>query len=252
MATPRATSSTAIRVVPRDAGVAAWSAAAGAGDMLGTVPYGRNVWSTRGIARWSRYEDGAMTAHDPQRRAALVRALVEIVAERGLDAVSVREVAAHADVSIGAVQHHFRTKSAMLQAAMEDVVTRWAAELDREISDDPPKALRLIAHRLVPDRSDDADSRVWLAFVARAAVEEELAAVHADSMRKLEDSLVAGAMTGRSAPARQRRTIADEMAALMALVDGLTVAVLVEPDRMSPRRARTILDRHLDHMLAGG
>lgn len=194
-----------------------------------------------------------MTAHDPQRRAALVRALVEIVAERGLDAVSVREVATHADVSIGAVQYHFRTKSAMLQAAMEDVVTRWVADLDRNIPDDPRKALRHIAHRLVPDRSDDADSRVWLAFVARAVVDEELAAVHADSMRKLEDSLAAGAAVGRgAASARQRRLIADEMAALMALVDGLTVAVLAEPQRMSPRRARAILDRHLDHMLAGG
>jgi AcrR family transcriptional regulator len=45
-----------------------------------------------------------------------------IVAERGLDDVSVREVASAAGVSIGTVQHYFRTKDDMLFTAFQDVV----------------------------------------------------------------------------------------------------------------------------------
>lgn len=192
-----------------------------------------------------------VTAHDPDRRSTLVHALVEIVADRGLDAVSVREVASHANVSIGAVQHHFRTKSAMLRAAMDDVARRWAADVERETeSADPDAALRHLLHKLVPDDPKDRDAKVWLAFVARAAVDADLAVVHAEGMAALEDALVRGALAHGVDPAHRQR-VADDLAAAMALVDGLTVAVLLEPKRMSPERAHAIVDRHIDRLLAG-
>lgn len=190
-----------------------------------------------------------MTAHDPKRRAALVRALVEIVADRGLDAVSVREVAAHVGVSIGAVQHHFPTKSAMLRAAMDDVSARWVADVERDLPEEPRAALRLVAERLVPVATDDRDARVWFAFVARAAVDDELAAVHREGMRELEHALVAAAVDGVDDDA-ERAAVADELAAVLALVDGLTVAVLLEPDRMPPHRAHAIVNRYLDGLFA--
>lgn len=192
-----------------------------------------------------------MTAHDPDRRATLVRALVEIVADRGLDAVSVREVAAHANVSIGAVQHHFRTKSAMLRAAMDDVARRWAADVEKDTeSAEPDTALRHLLHKLVPTTPTDEDARVWLAFVARAAVDPDLATVHSEGMARLEEALVRGALTHGVDPAHRQR-IADELAAAMALVDGLTVAVLLEPKRMTPERAHAIVDAHVDRLLGG-
>lgn len=194
-----------------------------------------------------------MTAHDPQRRAALVAALVEIVAERGLDAVSVREVAAHAQVSVGAVQHHFPSKSAMLKAAMEEVGRRWVARLERDIPrDDGREALRFLAKHLVPAGPADTEARIWLAFVARAAVDDELAALHRTSFAELERVLVTVAVSGmKDADAATRRGVADDMASVLSLVDGLAVAVLLEPERMPAKRANAIVDRYLDRMFAG-
>ena len=45
--------------------------------------------------------------------------MTSVLVAEGFEGVSVRKVAARAGVSIGAVQHHFPTKDAMLAAAME-------------------------------------------------------------------------------------------------------------------------------------
>jgi AcrR family transcriptional regulator len=56
-----------------------------------------------------------------ERAQTLTDAVVAIIAESGFEALSVRTVAARAGMSIGAVQHHFPTKSQMLAAAMREV-----------------------------------------------------------------------------------------------------------------------------------
>src|SRR5262249_56995578 len=55
------------------------------------------------------------------KQAAITQALLRIVAERGLEQASVREVAAGAGVSIGTVQHYFPTTDTMLAAAYQEV-----------------------------------------------------------------------------------------------------------------------------------
>ncbi|MGL5817052.1 MAG: TetR/AcrR family transcriptional regulator, partial [Phycicoccus sp.] len=59
----------------------------------------------------------------PAPSARIVDAVIDLVAERGMEGVSVRAVAGRAGVSIGAVQHHFPTKEAMLLAANDRIGT---------------------------------------------------------------------------------------------------------------------------------
>ena len=58
--------------------------------------------------------------HD-ERRARLTEVLLEVVAESGLEGASIRTIAARAGVSIGTVQHYFKTKDEMLQHAYRRV-----------------------------------------------------------------------------------------------------------------------------------
>ena len=64
------------------------------------------------------------------KQAAITQALLRIVAERGLEEVSVREVAAGAGVSIGTVQHYFPTKDVMLAAAYQEVLRSIRARIE--------------------------------------------------------------------------------------------------------------------------
>ena len=53
-----------------------------------------------------------------ERRRDIAAAVLRIVTTRGVEAASLRAVAAEASVSMGAVQHYFTTKDEMLRFAL--------------------------------------------------------------------------------------------------------------------------------------
>ena len=81
----------------------------------------------------------------------LLQVVVDLLVSEGFEGVSVRKVASAADVSVGAVQHHFRTKDAMLQAAMDLASRQFQDRLSRQISPSasPEMALRVVAEELL-------------------------------------------------------------------------------------------------------
>jgi hypothetical protein len=130
----------------------------------------------------------------------------------------------------------------MLRAAMLAVTTRVAALLDAD-GGPPAAALRRLALLLVPlDEAAAVDGRVWLAFVSRAAVDPELAEQHQRTWAALEERIAALlAAAGSTADA----------ALLLATLDGLAVAALVEPKRLPPTRLRALVDAAVDAALRG-
>lgn len=68
--------------------------------------------------------DGSKRYHHGNLVEALVAATVEIIEERGVDHVSVREAAKRAGVSPGAPFRHFRSKTALMTAVAEQAMTR--------------------------------------------------------------------------------------------------------------------------------
>ena len=95
------------------------------------------------------------------------------------------------------------------------------------------QALRAVCDELLglgPERR--TASVLWVARLARASVDEPTARTHAEEWRDIED-LLAG-LLGASRPGRDQTWVRDQAAALLALLDGLATAALVEPDRMPP------------------
>lgn len=62
----------------------------------------------------------AFDESDLTTKARVRAAALELVGEQGLDATTIRQVAAHAGVSVGVVQHHYKTK-----AELADDVRTW-------------------------------------------------------------------------------------------------------------------------------
>nr|WP_102145395.1 TetR family transcriptional regulator C-terminal domain-containing protein [Mycobacterium sp. QGD 101] len=172
-------------------------------------------------------------------------AVLAVLVADGFEGVSVRKVAALAGVSIGAVQHHFPTKDAMLAAAMDRAAQRWRARLDEQLSAkmSPAEQLETLAVALVS--ADDRDISVaWLLRLARAAVHEDTAKRHRADWQTVEDLLVR-AITA-AAPGADARPAAKE---LLALLDGLACSVAVEPDRVSAEVAQRIARDHVRRLL---
>ncbi|MCP2321684.1 AcrR family transcriptional regulator [Hamadaea flava] len=194
-----------------------------------------------------------------QRRSHIVEALLRIAGERGLEAVSLREVAAEAGVSMGAVQHYFASKDEMLRYAMQHwlsftVHQRFTRAVQARLAgadvSDPAVVLHAVAAAYLPhDEESRANAKVALAFIGRAADEpaiaEALRPAHAGLLDVVGRILSGGApgvgepLTGRPAPDGVRRFI--------ALLDGLRLHVLA--GAVAYEDALGLLDRYLSEAL---
>ncbi|NJP33964.1 TetR/AcrR family transcriptional regulator [Micromonospora thermarum] len=179
---------------------------------------------------------------DPrQRRTLIADALMRVAAQQGLEAVSLRHVAAAAGVSAGMVQHYFRTKDEMMAFALSVVRDRSQARVTDAVAalgdrPAPRQLLRAMIAALLPlDEQSRDDGRVALAFLAYTAVRPEAAATLRKDNRQLVD-FVAGLLPGPDADAAA--------AGLLALMEGLGVHLL--GGNYTPQQALRALDHHLD------
>ena len=174
-----------------------------------------------------------LVADDQQvdaRERVVAEAAIRIAARDGLDAVSMRTVAAEAGYSVGMVQRLFVTKDELLRNAMAAVAERLGARAARLNPQRSPRtALRSLALILLAvDGPDRADALVWITFSARAAFRPDLAAQLRDHYSPAQDSvqvlLDTAARRGQLVKG-VRTDVAGT--ALLALIDGLTVQLLI-------------------------
>ncbi|MCR3721465.1 MULTISPECIES: TetR/AcrR family transcriptional regulator [Prauserella salsuginis group] len=123
------------------------------------------------------------------RRLAVADATLRLAATNGLEAVSIRTVAAEAGMSPGAVQKYFATKDELLLCALdlsdERLVARWNA-----LPDDAP--LTDYLRQVLPlDDNTRAENALLWSFTARAAYLPEWAERIATSYAQLHERLVA-------------------------------------------------------------
>lgn len=188
--------------------------------------------------------------HDERRRA-IADALLRVAASRGLEAVSLRHVAAEAGATAGLVQHYFRTKDEMMIFALDVVAERVEARIAAEeathgSASGPGAALRRMFLQMLPlDETRRAEGRLVLAFHAYAAARPEVARVVRDNSARLHE-VVAAQIRAERAAGRAPEGIdpAHAAAVLLALVEGLGVHVLGE--YYPPSTAVAALDAHLD------
>ena len=76
-----------------------------------------------------------LTAEQRDRRQRVIDAAFELGAERGYDAVQMRDVAATANVALATIYRYFSSKDHLLAAAM----TEWTARLQGRVAQSPPR-----------------------------------------------------------------------------------------------------------------
>jgi len=189
---------------------------------------------------------------DKPREAALTEAVLGIVGERGLDQVSVREVATAAGVSIGTVQHYFPTKERMLAAAYTEAVRRIRARLQAlRVGPDPRRHMTLVLRQLLPlDERRVAESRVYLAFAAAAATSASLAEIQQEVLTELHTALTDAFATawGDAAPRARCRLAAH---AVIALADGLALHAVTTSGWIGGRQLTAATEPVLDGLQLG-
>ncbi|MFI1302248.1 TetR/AcrR family transcriptional regulator [Streptomyces sioyaensis] len=187
------------------------------------------------------------------RRQEISEALWRLASTRGLDGASLRDVAAEAGISLGRLQHYFRSKDEMLLFALQRI-NRLAGERIRARIEalpeepTPREVLRACLSGMLPlDEKSRVGVLVGAAYFARAVYDEPLRAEAKDGIPQLR-ALFAHQL--RRAAERGElpleRATEDEAMLLISLVDGLSTYVLL--DVHGPRTALRLLDLHLAHL----
>jgi AcrR family transcriptional regulator len=198
------------------------------------------------------------TADHDQRRAQIADAVCELIAERGLDAVTVARTASRAGMSVGLVQHYFRSKDDMLLHAFERVSAAVAARVsgivgegtrhERSIAE---MLLAALAEHLPLDGPRRAEFRVTRVFAGRALDNPALAEVDARTAAALHAEIARAVGNGMECGEVEPDVDADTAAARIAAVaEGLATQV----HRGGPGaagRARAVLRDELAAVFTG-
>jgi len=181
----------------------------------------------------------------------IAEAVFRVVAEQGLDALTIRGVATEAGWSTGVVAHYFRDKDDLLAFAFERVADRVHRRLAAlPAGDDALARVRAAVLELLPlDRGRRLETEIWFGFLGRALARPELALLQRSLYAEWRDELARGLSLAQAAGAvRADLVAADEAARLVALVDGLALQAAFEPDELSPARLEALLDQQLERV----
>lgn len=146
--------------------------------------------------------------HDPAAasRAGILFAVWQVIASRGIDAVSFRAVAAAAGVSVGRVQHHFPTRTALIRAAARHMID--SAEQAHPDAD----TWTMLTHTFDGAAERRYGTGIYYAFIAASATDPEIR----ETLREARAGVAAALASEVGAPAADR---------LLALSEGLTLHV---------------------------
>ncbi|TDE33768.1 TetR family transcriptional regulator C-terminal domain-containing protein [Actinomadura sp. 6K520] len=180
-------------------------------------------------------------ADHEQRRRQIAAAVCDLIAEDGFDRVTVARTAAAAGISVGLVQHYFRTKDEMLLHAFTHVSASIRGRIDERIqagAEHRRPISQVLAEALAEflplDGERRAEFRVVKAFEGRALDVPALAEVDIATARTLLDELVQAVHNGKECgevePSLEPRPAAVRLA---AVTDGLAMQAHRDPAELA-------------------
>lgn len=190
---------------------------------------------------WSTLTHIAATSHDARatvtdRRAELAAAAYRLIAERGVDALSLRALARRLDATTGLVSHHFLDRAELITAALDHAASVMVARL---VARGGPDAhpVQVMAAVLPTDDESTENWRFSLSVRAGGLFDDELLRF---------DRQVADHWAGYL-PARLDGLVStdpvDAADHLLVVLDGIAIRAVADPDHWPAERQVDHLER---------
>lgn len=157
------------------------------------------------------------------RRDAMIAAALDLIAEGGIAAATVRAIADKAGVTPGLIRHYFKAKEDLTRAAYQTLMERMtqasALVLDTAPAEPAARLAAFVAASLRPPVVDPAAMGLWAGFIHRAQSDREIRDIHRTTYLGYRDVLQALiAALPREADAARLRA---EAIACNGVIDGL-------------------------------
>lgn len=192
-------------------------------------------------------------AGEEARRTALIEATLDLIAEGGPQAATVRAIALRAGVTPGLIRHYFATKEDLVAAAHETLMTGLteasAARLD-DLPDDPLARLAgFVANAVSPPVTDPRAVSLWAASMQLVPRDAAMRKVHEATYLGFRDRLqgmIADALTAAGRRDEDTRALA---IAGNALLDGLWIEAGALPDHFQANELKSIAIKAFSRLL---
>lgn len=181
-------------------------------------------------------------AGEEVRRAALIAATLDCIAEGGVQAATVRAIALRAGVTPGLIRHYFASKEELLAAALETLM----AELTETSTQAPPQgspraALRaLILAALSPAVAAPQKMALWAAMLQLVPHDPAMRQAHARSYLAFRDLLEARIIAALESEGRSTANSRAHAIAANALLDGLWLEMSALPEHFTQSELNSI------------
>lgn len=185
-------------------------------------------------------------APEEERRRELIDATLECIAELGIQATSLRTVAARAGVTNGLIRHHFENKANLIVAAYQRataLISGPGLAVLEKAEGTPAERLSLLVKTLLgAEETDYRHLALWATFISQSPVDPMIAAVREesyDSLRQATERLIGELLTaeGRACSAGDLEQATLET---HAVLDGFWIAACLEPDRQKAKSLPSI------------
>nr|WP_042192257.1 TetR/AcrR family transcriptional regulator [Kibdelosporangium sp. MJ126-NF4]CTQ95240.1 HTH-type transcriptional regulator BetI [Kibdelosporangium sp. MJ126-NF4] len=186
------------------------------------------------------------TADMPAQQAQLSRAVWDVLAEQGIERLTIRAVAAAAGCTTGLVMHRFPHRRALLLHARQLLHerTRERAENLEADAPDAQAALRaVLAQGMALDARTSAESVVWVGFLAAAVGDDELIGLHRANNRAWRERI--GRLVAAVRPDWSADQVRTAAYALIAMVEGTAALGSTDPAAYPPDTQWAMLDTTL-------
>lgn len=185
------------------------------------------------------------TREEPQaRRADLIAAALDLLADAGPTETTVRAIAEAAGLSPGMIRHHFTSKEELLNAAYRAHMARQNEDSERGVGTGSARhrLRRFVSASLTPPVVDPRAVSLWAAFLHMVRRDPAMRATHEETYLAYRDrlqSLIAAALAeaGRAAGQADLRRLA---IACNAVIDGLWLEGGVLPDAFAAGEVEAI------------
>jgi AcrR family transcriptional regulator len=176
-----------------------------------------------------------------ERREEIVEAAWRVIEREGLAGADLREIAGEAGYTTGVITHYFRDKRELVTSAFGLLVDRSMSRMAKALAE--AGLMEALAQVLPLDEERRRETTVWLALVSASLTDPQLAEELKLRYRQARKAMLpVFRKSFEEVPGEDPEEIGDE---LLAMVDGITVDALSDPERYPPGRQLALLRRAL-------
>lgn len=195
---------------------------------------------------------------EEERRLSIADAALSIIARDGLENATFRAVAQERGLSLGAIQHSFSDQAQLRQCVVGRFIQKVADRLEaldvclaqHAQNSSCLEAVSSLLFELLPlNKEREAEARIWESFAHASLIDAQIAPL----FQQLDGALNAFCV-GLIAQLKENFAIKEEFddslegTRLQALLDGLTLSLLIEPSDENRSLAQSTILHHLESL----